>query len=522
MTSTPVDESPQSGTTDDTPDTFDVVVIGGGPVGEVAAQYAVEGGLTACLIEAELFGGECSYWACVPSKALLRPLELRAQAVAMTGVNVGPIDVAGVLARRDSFTGGRDDTGQVQWAAGANITTVRGRARLAGPRVVEVDTPSGGRQITARHAVVVATGTGAAVPDVPGLRAARPWTSRDATNVTRVPRRVVVLGGGVVACEASTWLRGLGAEEVTILERGDRLLARLEPFASAAVLDGFTDRGVTVRLGVTVESVARPLVGADPAVGELHGGEVVVTYSDDQGSHTVVADEILVAAGREPRTAELGLDSVGITADDLPHGYLQVDESLAVTATDTGGAPWLYAVGDVNGRVLLTHMGKYQARVCAEAIVRRITGRGSGHGEPRRATADHEQVPQVTFTAPQVASVGLTEAEAQAAGRRTQVVELDIAVAGSSLYVDGFSGHAKLVFDLGAPGADSSEINPTDELADAVIIGATFVGTEVAELLHAATIAVVGRVPVHLLWHAVPSFPTVSEVWLRLLERLRA
>lgn len=474
-------------------DEYDVIVIGAGPAGENAAAYAIAGSdRTAALVERELVGGECSYWACIPSKALLRPGHVLAAARAMPGVHADGLDVAAVLARRDSFThrddSGHDDCSQVDWAEDNRIRVVRGHGRLAGERAVEV----GGRTLRARHAVVLATGTTAAVPDVPGLRDALPWTSRDATAVTEIPGNVVIVGGGVVACESATWLSALGAR-VTLLVRGKALLANAEPFARERVAEALTATGkVDVRFGTEPKRVHRPEV-RDTGEGRIHGGPVRVELSDGA---TLAADEILVAAGRAPHAGDLGLETVG-----LAPGYVEVDDHLTVPAVP---GEWLYAVGDINHRVALTHMGKYQARVAGDVIAARAEGRPLD-GARYTALADHDLVPQVVYTAPEVASIGLTEAAARERGLTVSAVDLDIAVAGSALARDDYAGHAKLVID-----------EHTDTL-----VGATFVGPDVGEQLHAATIAVVGRVPIETLWHAVPAFPAISEFWLRLLEARR-
>jgi pyruvate/2-oxoglutarate dehydrogenase complex dihydrolipoamide dehydrogenase (E3) component len=480
----------------DVADTWDVIVIGGGAAGENAAQYAIKGSdRTAVIVEPELVGGECSYWACMPSKALLRPIELLDSARALPGVAEmldGSLDLPAILARRDRFTHDHDDSRQVEWAGENGIEIVRGTARLTGERVVEVTGPGGAaHHLHARHAVVIATGSTASIPPIEGLREARPWTSRDVTNLREVPGRVAVIGGGVVACESATWLRGLGAREVTVIELERRLLAHLEPFAGAMILEEFSERGITVLLETEVQSVERPAV-RDTGIGMIHGGRATISA----GGSTFEVDEIVAAAGRTPTSADLGLERLGVEAN--AHGYIETDDHMAVPGADH----WLYAVGDVCGRALLTHMGKYQARIAGDVIAARAEGR-STDGSRHRDVADHGMVPAVVFTDPEVASVGLTESAARAKGIDLEALEYDIgSVAGASLLHDGYAGRAKLVVD-----------RATDTL-----IGATFVGSDIGELLHSATIAIVGKVPLDTLWHAVPSYPTVSEVWLRLFE----
>ncbi|MEV0594814.1 dihydrolipoyl dehydrogenase family protein [Nonomuraea cavernae] len=464
-------------------DEFDVIVVGAGPAGENVADRVVRGGLTAAIVEPRLAGGECSYWACVPSKALLRPVDLVAEVGRVPGLSIGPIDAGAVLARRDEAVSHYDDAGQVRWIEGVPAEFVRGRGRLDGARRVRVSVPDGSeRVLTARHAVVLATGSTAAVPPVPGLREAAPWTSHEVTAATSVPERLTVIGGGVVACEMAQAMHGLGARQTTVLVRGDRLLDRMEPFAGELLAESFADAGIEVRTHTEAVRVERP----EP------GGKVTVHLPDGP---PIESDELLVATGRVPATTGIGLETIGLPGK----GTVEVDDSMRATAVGDG---WLYAVGDVNGRALLTHMGKYQARLCGDVIAARA--RGERDDLPSlRDTADAYGPPQVVFTDPQICSVGRTEAAARAAGFQVRAVEYDLgSVTGAYLLGDGYRGRAKMVVD--------------EERR--VPLGVTFAGPGVAELLHSATIAVTGEVPLDRLWHAVPAFPTVSEVWLRLLE----
>ncbi len=493
------------------PTEYDVVVVGAGPTGENVADYCRRGGLTVAVVESELVGGECSYWACIPSKALLRPIEALDAARRVEGARQavsGELDVAAVLARRDSFTGGFEDAGQVSWLESTGSALVRGTGRLAGERRVEVEEPDGERVVlTARTAVVVCTGSAAALPPVEGLDRVEPWTSREATSAKEAPRRLAVLGGGVVGVEMATAWRALGSEQMTVLQRGPRLLPGYEPEVGERIAAALRERGVDVRLGAQVSAASREADGTVRLrVAERVGAHEVradeVRADEVRADEVLEADELLVAAGRRPRTDDLGLETVGLE----PGAYLETDDSLRVTGVPGG---WLYAAGDCTGRALLTHQGKYQARVCGAALVARAAGRPEADDpapwSPYAATADSRAVPQVVFSSPQVASVGLVEAAARERGLRVVTSTYELGqVAGAALLADGYSGWAKLVVD-----ADRQ-----------VVVGATFLGEDVAELLHSATVAVAGEVPLRRLWHAVPAFPTMSEVWFRLLDAL--
>lgn len=478
--------------------TVDVIVIGAGPVGENVADRVIHGGLTAAIVERELVGGECSYWACMPTKALLRDAAALRAARALPGSAAavsGELDVAAVLARRDRFTSGWDDAGQVEWLDGAGITLVRGHGRISGTRSVTVETTGDDASTTtlhARHAVVIATGSTAHIPPIKGLADIAAWTSREAAAAEKIPGRLAIIGGGVVGSEMATAYSALGSEVTLISQTG--LLPTVEPFAGEGVADALRTAGVELHLNADAAEVERD-----------ESGIVTVTLTDGT---TLTTDEVLVATGRSANTADIGLDQVGLT----PGRWIMVDDALRaldVNGTPVGGdtdAPWLYAAGDVNQRAPLTHHGKYQARALGDALAARANGAEPQLGPWGRhaVTADELATTQVIFTDPEVAAVGLSAREAEEViGQNVRVVDYDLgSVAGAALHADDYQGQARLVID-----GDRN-----------VMVGFTAVGPDVAELLHAATIAIVGEVPLDRLWHAVPAYPTVSEIWLRLLE----
>jgi pyruvate/2-oxoglutarate dehydrogenase complex dihydrolipoamide dehydrogenase (E3) component len=446
----------------------DVIVIGAGPAGEMCAGRAADEGLDVALVERELVGGECAYWACMPSKALLRPAQLLAEVERVAGARhavSAPLDHAAVLARRDEVIHDLDDASQLQWVRDRQITLYRGHARLDGERTVRVSD----EVLEARRAVVLAVGSGAAMPPVPGLREIAPWTNRQATTAKAVPRRLTVLGGGPVGCELAQAWASLGAA-VTLVEAEPALLPGEEPFAGQELAEALRGAGVDLKLDANAVEAARS-----------DAGEVTLTLA--KGA-PILSDELLVAVGRTPHTADLGLETIDLE----PGATIQVDNRLRVP-----GRGWLYAIGDVNGRALLTHAGKYQAMLAVANIMNR----------PAIAEWDGELSPRVVFTDPQIAAVGRTLRQALDAGIPARAVDADLGRTPGASFIG-----------KDAPSACRIVVDQQRE----VLIGATFTGPEVAESVHAATIAIVGEVPFRRLIHAMPPFPTRSEVWLRLLD----
>src|SRR6516162_8086225 len=456
---------------------YDVVVVGAGPAGEQAADRLAAGGLRVAVVEKELVGGECSYWGCIPSKTLIRPGDVLAAAARAPGAEqavTGELDTAAALAQRDYMTSGWHDDGQVSWLQSEGIDLVRGAGRLAGERAVEVEAADGTvRRLSAARAVVLATGTRPVIPPIPGLGEVGPWDNRAVTSAKELPGRLVVLGGGAVGVEMAQAFKRLGCEQVVVVEAAERLLGREEPFAGEELRAAFEAEGITVVTGVRMTGARR--LGRD--------GPVVTQVADGR---EFTGDEILVSVGRRPATVGLGLECVGLE----PGRPVPVDGQLRAAGVAGG---WLYAIGDCNGLAPFTHMGKYHGRVAAAAIL----------GREVADAASHAIVPRVTFTDPQVCAVGRTEAEARAAGLRVTVVTTATGeVPGAYTQGNGVGGTSQLVID--------------DDRR--TVAGATFTGPGVQELLHSATVAITGAVTVDRLWHAVPSFPTVSEVWLHLLE----
>lgn len=465
---------------------FDVIVIGGGVGGVATVRKLASVGLSVALVEDRLVGGECHYWGCNPRKTLLRPIEVFNLAKAVPGVREvvsgNGLDVAAVFAKRDAIIENLSDQDRIASLREAGAAVFHGFGRLSGQRTVRVSYAVGDTTeavLTARHAVVLATGTRPNVPEIPGLAHARPWTNRDLTTMTRVPPRALVVGGGPVAVEFATVLTGFGSA-VTLLVRENTLIANCEPEARELVTQSLRSTGVTIHFETELSAVCRPVAG----------GCVNATFH----GQTIEVDEIVLAAGRRNNTDNIGLETLG-----LPRGeFVSVDDHLQAVGV-TGG--WLYALGDTTGRARLSHISTYHGRVVADIIAARAAGRELSENE--LTAHDVGNLAQVIHTDPQVAWAGRTESQARAEGFavRTRTARYPGAVSFLALYRDGFQGWAKLVIN-----------DETDTL-----LGATFVGPQFSELVQAATLAIVAKVPVSLLRHAVAPHPTVNQVWDPLL-----
>ena len=442
---------------------FDAVVLGMGPGGEVAASRLISGGKRVAVVEKELIGGECAYWACIPSKTLLRPPEVRGEARRAFGTGVPELEMEAIFDYRDYMIRNLDDAAQVEGYERQGATVVKGAGKIVGPGKVEVN----GETIEAGH-IVVATGSAPNVPPVEGLDEVTVWTNREVTTSREVPRRALIVGGGPNGIEAAQWLSRFGSE-VTIVQSADRLIDREDPRVGELIRGALEEEGIRVLTG---RKAARARRDGEGAVVELDDGAEVGT------------DVVVIAAGRRPRTEGLGLETVGIEPDG---GAIPVDDRCRA-------AEGVWAIGDVTGVALFTHVAKYQGRVAADNIL----------GRERRA--DYRGIPRVVFSDPEIAACGLTEEQARREGMATATATLDLsrAIARPYTYEEDPRGTLSLVADR----------------KRGVLVGAWAVAPLAGEWIHEAALAIRAEVPIEKLLDSVAQFPTYSEAYLYCLERL--
>ncbi len=480
---------------------WDVLVIGGGPAGSTAAIHCSLAGLAVLLVESELGGGECMNWACIPSKALLRPLEIAADGASVGGMrerlsanrerqgSKSIVDMEGVWSYRDVCTIGWHDDLVFAAVEGMGVNIIRGHASIEGQKTVEIkDWHSDESVAVTAAAVVVATGSEPIIPDIAGLAESGYWTPREAVSAKEVPARLIVLGAGPVGAEMATAYSQFGSH-VTLITTQTRILPKLPEEVSSRLAASMAKLGVDLMTKTLVQAV------------EKGDNGVVVRYGDER---IIEGTNILVATGRKTRTSGIGLASLGGFDEGAP---ISVDESMCANAAPGG---WLYAVGDSNGLAHTTHMGMYQSVVCANSIVAKNRGVYEDQmkqGNDLLFSRSHSEraIPQTCFTDPQVSWVGMSLDDAQKIGLEARCVSVNTGGTGTHtfLYGEGYDGWAQWVVEVGT----------------GKLLGAVFVGRGVANLLHASTVAIVGEMTWRQLFHAVPSFPTLSEVYQLLVQQ---